>query len=57
MARARKRLPAPWTARAMKTIGARAGRHGAAVIGRKLKRREGAIRQKALTLGIGLRVR
>jgi hypothetical protein len=57
MARTRKKKPNPWTALDVKTTRSLAGKQGAHVIGRKLKRTEGAIRQKALTLGLSLRVR
>ena len=54
---ARKRKVNPWTALDVKTIRTLAGKHGAAAIGKRLRRTEGAIRQKALALGISLRVR
>jgi hypothetical protein len=47
----------PWTPADVKSIRNLAGKQGATAIGRKLKRTEGAIRQKALVLGISLRVR
>jgi len=57
MPRTRKKKPNPWTAADVKTIRGLAGKQAAKAIGRKLKRTEGAIRQKALALGISLRVR
>ena len=54
---ARKKKLNPWTTTDLKTIRTLAGKQGAEVIGRKLKRTEGAVRQKALVLGISLRVR
>jgi hypothetical protein len=57
MPRTRKKKPNPWTAADIKTIRGLAGKQGAKAIGRKLKRTEGAIRQKALVLGLSLRVR
>jgi len=58
MARARKKKTLnPWTAAEVKTLRGLAGRKYAGEIARKLKRTEGATRQKALALGISLRVR
>jgi hypothetical protein len=57
MPRTRRKKRNPWTAADVKTIRGLAGKEGAKTIGRKLKRTEGAIRQKALALGISLRVR
>jgi hypothetical protein len=57
MARTRKRKPNVWTALDVKAIRSHAGKQGAQAIGRNLKRTEGAIRQKAPTLGLSLRVR
>jgi hypothetical protein len=54
---ARKKRWNPWTPADVKLIRNLAGKQGAKTIGRKLKRTEGAIRQKALALGISLRVR
>ena len=57
MPRTRKKKLIPWTAadvRAMRTL---AGKVRAKAIARTLKRTESAVWQKALALGISLRVR
>jgi hypothetical protein len=54
---ARKKKRNPWAPADVRTIRSLAGKQGAKAIGRKLNRTEGAIRQKALALGISLRVR
>ena len=55
--RTRKKKPNPWTPADVKAIRSLAGKQGAKVIGRKLKRTEGAVRQQALVLGVSLRIR
>ena len=57
MARPRKKQPTPWTATDKKTLRSHARKKHARTIGRLLKRTEGAIRQKALALGISLRMK
>ena len=57
MARKSRKKRNPWTAADVKTIRSLAGRQSAKAIGRGLKRTEGAVRQKALVLGISLRVK
>jgi hypothetical protein len=47
----------PWTAADLKTLGKQAGRSSAATIAKQLKRTEGAVRQKAGSLGVSLRLR
>ena len=59
MAKARKpkkRSINPWTAADLKSLRKQAGRTSAAKIGKTLKRSEGAVRQKAGSLGISLRL-
>ena len=53
----RKQKRNRWTRTDVKTIRSLAGKKSARVIGRQLKRTEGAIRQKALVLGLSLRVK
>ena len=57
MARKWKKKRNPWTAADVKAIRSLAGKQSAKAIGRGLKRTEGAVRQKALVLGISLRVK
>ena len=58
MARARKKKTLnPWTAADVKVLRGLAGRKYASEIARRLKRTEGATRQKAHALGISLQVR
>ena len=56
-AKTKKRSINPWTAADLKSLRKQAGRASAAKIARALKRSEGAVRQKAGSLGISLRVR
>jgi len=59
MAKARKpkkRSINPWTAADLKSLRKQAGRTSAAKIAKALKRSEGAVRQKAGSLGISLRL-
>lgn len=53
----RRKKRTPWTSADVKVVRMLAGKQGAKAIGRKLKRTEGAVRQKALVLGLSLRVR
>ena len=55
--RKKKRSIQPWTATDLKTLRKQAGRSGAASIAKQLKRTEGAVRQKAGSLGVSLRLR
>jgi len=58
MARARKKRSInPWTAADLKTLRKEAGRTSATKIAKALKRSEGAVRQKAGSLGVSLRLR
>ena len=62
MAKARKqktkqRSIKPWTTADLKLLRKQAGRTSAAKIAKTLKRSEGAVRQKAGSLGISLRLR
>ena len=60
MAKARKskkRSINPWTAADLKSLRKQAGRTSAAKIAKALKRTEGAVRQKAGSLGVSLRLR
>ena len=52
----KKRVLKPWSRTDLKTLKSGAGRQPAGKIAKALKRTEGAVRQKALTLGISLRV-
>jgi len=53
----KKRSINPWTAADLKSLRKEAGRTSATKIAKSLKRSEGAIRQKAGSLGISLRLR
>ncbi len=53
----KKRSINPWTDADLKTLRKEAGRTSAAKIAKVLKRSEGAVRQKAGSLGISLRLR
>lgn len=60
MARARKskkRILNPWTATDLRTLRKQAGRTPVKKLARELKRTEGALRQKASSLGVSLRPR
>jgi hypothetical protein len=62
MAKARKhktkqRSINPWTAADLKLLRKQAGRTSAAKVAKALKRSEGAVRQKAGSLGLSLRLR
>jgi hypothetical protein len=52
----KKRSINPWTPADLKSLRKQAGRTSAAKIGKTLKRSEGAVRQKAGSLGISLRL-
>lgn len=52
----KKRLLNPWTPADLKTLKTAAGKQPAARIAKQLKRTEGSVRQKAMALGISLRV-
>jgi hypothetical protein len=54
--RPKKRSINPWTAADLKSLRKQAGRTSAAKIAKVLKRSEGAVRQKAGSLGISLRL-
>ena len=53
----KKRSINPWTAADLKSLRKQAGRASAAKIAKALKRTEGAVRQKAGSLGLSLRLR
>jgi hypothetical protein len=55
--RRKKRVINPWTAADLKTLRKDAGRASAAKIAKALKRSEGAVRQKASSLGVSLQLR
>jgi len=55
--RKKKRSINPWTAADLKTLRKQAGRSSAGRIAKELKRTEGAVRQKAGSLGVSLRLR
>jgi hypothetical protein len=57
IAKTKKQIFQPWTAADIKTLRRYAGKRPARAIGKELKRSEGATRQKALALGVSLRVR
>jgi hypothetical protein len=58
MARARKKKTRKsWTGSDVKDLRTLAGKKSARTIAQQLKRTEGAVRQKALTLRVSLRVR
>ena len=46
----------PWTPAELKTLKSQAGKQPAGKISKQLKRTESAVRQKAMALGISLRV-
>ena len=56
-AKTKKRSINPWTAADLKSLRKQAGRASAAKIAKALKRTEGAVRQKAGSLGVSLRLR
>lgn len=53
----KKRSLNPWTAADLKSLRKQAGRKSAAKIAKALKRTEGAVRQKAGSFGLSLRLR
>jgi len=53
----KKRSINPWTTADLKLLRKQAGRTSAAKIAKALKRSEGAVRQKAGSLGVSLRLR
>ena len=55
--RTKKRTINPWTAADLKSLRTQAGRTSATKIAKALKRTEGAVRQKAGSLGLSLRLR
>jgi hypothetical protein len=57
MPRRKKPTRNPWTPADLKTLRKLAGREPAPRIARELKRTESAVRQKASSLGLGLRLR
>jgi hypothetical protein len=57
MPRTRRRPAKPWTAADVKLMRTLAGKASAPVIAKRLKRTAGAVRQKALTLRLSLRMR
>ncbi len=58
MPRARKKRSVnPWTAADLKILRKQSGRTPASKIAKELKRSEGAVRQKASSLGVSLQLR
>ena len=53
----KKRSINPWTSADLKSLRKEAGRTSAPKIAKALKRSEGAVRQKAGSLGVSLRLR
>ena len=52
----KRKPPKPWAAIDLKTLKSRAGKQPVARIAKELKRTPSAVRQKATSLGISLRV-
>jgi hypothetical protein len=53
----KKRPLRPWSPTDLKMLKSHAGKQPAGKIAKQLKRTEGAVRQKAMALGISLRLR